>query len=282
MLINFTKMHGIGNDFVVIDNTLGKFNPKSNLIKNWANRHTGIGFDQLLLVGLAKDSKNDFSYTIYNADGSESYQCGNGARCFALFVIEKGLSTKKELSIETKKGIIKVINNSDGMFSVNMGIPKFNNEDIPFIEQEKKLKKQDDLFHKIHLSNKKVINGFNVNVGNPHTVLFSNDIDKLNIEEIGSTIQNSKAFPEGVNVEFVQLVSKNHIKLRVFERGAGETLACGSGACASVVAGIACGFLGYNVLVSLKGGQLRISWNLKDDIVMTGPAQIIFDGVIEY
>lgn len=282
MLINFTKMHGIGNDFVVIDNTLGKFNPKSNLIKNWANRHTGIGFDQLLLVGLAKDSKNDFSYTIYNADGSESYQCGNGARCFALFVIEKGLSTKKELSIETKKGIIKVINNSDGMFSVNMGIPKFNNEDIPFIEQEKKLKKQDDLFHKIHLSNKKVINGFNVNVGNPHTVLFSNDIDKLNIEEIGSTIQNSKDFPEGVNVEFVQLVSKNHIKLRVFERGSGETLACGSGACASVVAGIACGFLGYNVLVSLKGGQLRISWNLKDDIIMTGPAQIIFDGVIEY
>ncbi|SFV85244.1 Diaminopimelate epimerase [hydrothermal vent metagenome] len=289
MKINFTKMHGLGNDFMVIDAINQSISLFPAQIKKLADRHFGVGFDQLLLVERAEDSKNDFKYRIFNADGSEVGQCGNGARCFTRFVIEKKLTNKEvgeHIFVETKEGVIEllVIDHDRNMtinhkaiwspehiiVMVDMGKPIWHPKDIPFRQLE-----NDKATYTVE--NKEV--GV-VSIGNPHAVLIVDDINK-EIEPIAKKIQSSADFPEGVNVNFVKIVDEFNIKLRVYERGVGETLACGSGACATVV------YLGKkgkidgkkSTIVEFKGGRLLVGFD--KSILMMGPAESVFEGQVE-
>lgn len=273
--LKFSKMHGLGNDFMVIDGTTQSFIPNSDIIKQWANRHTGVGFDQLLLVENTDTAGVDFRYRIFNADGGEVEQCGNGARCFAKFVVEQGLTDKQEIVVETLKGIIKPRLNNDGLVTVNMGRPKFAPEDVPFVLRSGESAEQISYI---------VVNGLDsaemslVSMGNPHAVMWVNDVDDAPVASWGAALQEHQRFPERVNVGFMQVIDKNHIKLRVYERGAGETQACGTGACAAVVSGVRLGLLaaGEMVHVELLGGDLFISWQPDGDVMMTGAAVTVF------
>lgn len=279
--LTFSKMHGLGNDFMVIDGTRQYFDPAQAPIAQWANRHTGIGFDQLLLVENTDTAGVDFRYRIFNADGSEVEQCGNGARCFVKFVAEQGLSDKQEIIVETAKGIIKPRLNDDGLVTVNMGQPRFMPEDLPFI-----LRSNEEAGQRTYI----VVNGIDsaemslISMGNPHAVMWVGDVANAPVEDWGAALQNHPRFPERVNVGFMEVVSRKHIKLRVYERGAGETQACGTGACAAVVAGVRLGALdaGELVRVELAGGDLHISWSDGADVMMTGAAVTVFTGEIEY
>ncbi|MDK4689248.1 diaminopimelate epimerase [Kingella negevensis] len=278
--LKFTKMHGLGNDFMVIDGINQTFTPDEKQIVAWSNRFTGIGFDQLLLVERAQNEGVDFRYRIFNADGGEVEQCGNGARCFVKFVSEKGLTQKQEIVVETKRGIIKPRLNDNGLVTVNMGQPRFAPEEVPFM-----LRANETAGKKTYI----VVNGIDsaemsmVSMGNPHAVMLVDNVATAPVEQWGSALQNHERFPARVNVGFMQIVDVHNIKLRVFERGSGETQACGTGACAAVVAGMRLGLLasGENVRVSLPGGDLHISWQDGGDVMMTGPAVSVFDGQID-
>jgi len=270
MILHFTKMQGLGNDFIVIDNLDNSFNEKLINIPKLANRYFGIGFDQLLIVESSVRQSIDFKYRIFNADGEEVQQCGNGARCFALYVYEKELTTKRKFNVETLNGDIELIINDNSTVTVNMGKPEFALSKIPanFDNQ----------------SQKYTINSQEIGVlsmGNPHAVIVADKIENLEINKTAKDIQNSGYFPEGVNVGFMQINSPSNISLRVFERGVGETLACGTGACAAVVYGIENDLLDNNVCVSLPGGDLEINYKKGSEVFMTGPAEFVFEGSIE-
>ena len=270
MRLNFTKMQGLGNDFIVINGLDNSFNENLINIPKLANRHTGIGFDQLLIVESSKMPGIDFRYRIFNADGQEVQQCGNGARCFALFVFEKKLTSKRKLNVETLNGVIELIINDDSSVSVNMGKPEFAPPKIPvnFDNQHKKYS----------------INGKQIGVlsmGNPHAVILADNIENIEIDKTAKDIQTSGYFPEGVNVGFMQIKSSSNISLRVYERGVGETQACGTGACAAVVFGVENDLLDNKVRVSLPGGDLDINYEKGSEVFMTGPAEFVFEGSVE-
>jgi len=270
MRLNFTKMQGLGNDFIVIDNLNGVFNENSINIPKLANRHTGIGFDQLLIVESSETPGIDFKYRIFNADGQEVQQCGNGARCFALYVFEKKLTKKRRLNVETLNGVIELNIIDDSSVTVNMGEPEFTPSKIPanFDNRHKKYSIND-------------IEMGILSMGNPHAVILANNIANLEIDKKAEDIQNSGYFPEGVNVGFMQINSVSNISLRVFERGVGETQACGTGACAAVVFGVENDLLNNKVRVSLPGGDLDINYEKGSKVFMTGPAVFVFEGSVE-
>jgi diaminopimelate epimerase len=273
--INFTKMHGLGNDFVVIDAVTQEIKLSPEQIRLIADRHFGVGCDQLLLVEKALTKEADFGYRIFNADGNEVEQCGNGARCFARFVRDKGLTNKDEIAVETTSGIIYPRLESDGQVTVNMGAPKFEPAELPF--------NADSISERYPLTaqNQDITIGA-VSMGNPHAVYQVSDVDTAPVVTLGPAISSHARFPRGVNAGFMQIIDRSHIRLRVYERGAGETLACGTGACAAMVVGHSWGELDDTVKVDLPGGQLLIRW-LGDHqpVWMTGPATYVFEGTLE-
>ena len=274
MQIQFSKMHGLGNDFVVIDNVTQNVFFSKEKIQQLADRNFGIGFDQLLLVEPPYDPEQDFHYRIFNADGSEVSQCGNGARCFARFVKLKGLTNRNKIAVSTKAGRMVLYLEKDGLVTVNMGVPNFDPAQVPI-----KANKQEKTYI-IRAEDHTFFCGA-VSMGNPHCVLLVDDVQQTDVATLGPLLERHERFPEGVNVGFMQIINPGHIKLRVFERGAGETLACGSGACAAVAVGQLQNKLSKDVRVDLLGGSLRIKWPGKDaPLKMTGPAEHIFDGTI--
>ncbi|MBF7073647.1 diaminopimelate epimerase [Glaciecola sp. MH2013] len=274
MLLNFSKMHGLGNDFVVVDNVTQNVFFSKEKIQQLADRNFGIGFDQLLIVEPPYDPDQDFHYRIFNADGSEVSQCGNGARCFAKFVKQKGLINRNKIVVSTKAGRMVLYIEKDGNVTVNMGRPIFEPARIPFKANKQEntyILREDDATYFFGA----------VSMGNPHCVLEVDDLENHDVEGIGAHIGQNERFNEGVNVGFMQIESRTDIKLRVFERGAGETLACGSGACAAVAIGIMQDKLDKEVNVTLPGGKLTIKWQGGDSLLkMTGPAEHIYDGQI--
>ena len=275
MLVEFTKMHGLGNDFVVIDAIRQELSLTVEQIRFIADRHFGVGCDQLLLVEYAKHSDADFRYRIFNADGSEVAQCGNGARCFARFVRDKKLSYKDNILVDTHAGQLLLSFCDGGLITVNMGVPRHKPALIPLkTEQEEK-------FYSVNINGVERAFGA-VSLGNPHAVLQVNDVNFADVGEWGEALESHPFFPERANIGFMQVLDRNNIKLRVYERGAGETLACGSGACAAVVIGIEQKLLDKDVVVELPGGQLEIHWQGRDQpVFMTGPATSVFEGSIE-
>ena len=273
-MIPFTKMHGLGNDFVVIDaiNHPITFTPRQ--VRALADRRFGIGCDQLLMVERPRTAGVDFRYRIFNADGSEVQQCGNGARCFARFVRDQGLTDKDEIVVETASGIITLYIEGDGMVRVNMGVPNFAPASLPFKAEA------EQLVYELELDGDAVRLGA-VSMGNPHAVLEVADIDHAPVASMGPRLESHPLFPERVNVGFMQVMAKDRIRLRVYERGAAETLACGTGACAAVAVGHRWGLLADEVTVSLPGGELRIRWQGEGQpLWMIGPATTVFEGTI--
>jgi diaminopimelate epimerase len=274
MAIKFTKMHGAGNDFVVIDGVRQQISLTPENIRFLANRNFGIGCDQLLLVEKAQHKDADFRYRIFNADGGEVEQCGNGARCFVRFVHDHKLTHKREIVVETKSGPISPRLEEDGRVTVNMGAPTFEPKQIPFVSDNR------DVMQALQVGND-TIQITAVSMGNPHAVQVVADVETAPVAIQGPLIENHPRFPKRVNAGFMQVLDRTHIKLRVFERGAGETLSCGTGACAAVVAGIQRGLLDATVHVATRGGTLSITWNGEGSPVsMTGPAISVFEGEI--
>lgn len=274
MLLKFTKMHGCGNDFMVIDLVSQYVKLKQHLIPRWADRHFGIGFDQLLVVEPPQSPKADFRYRIFNADGSEVEQCGNGARCFALFVRDKKLTNKNHLIVETKGGVIELFVTANNEVTVDMGVPVLEPDKIPFVADQQAVS-YDVAVNGQHLELSAV------SMGNPHGVLLVEDTKTADVETLGPLIESHERFPQRTNAGFMQIISRSEIKLRVYERGAGETLACGTGACAAVVAGRLRGLLDDTVTVHLPGGSLSIVWPGEGQSVkMTGPCKKVFEGRI--
>jgi diaminopimelate epimerase len=278
MEIQFTKMHGLGNDFVVIDSFAREIQLNSEQVRLIADRHFGIGCDQLLLLAPSDKEGVDLRYLIYNADGGEVSQCGNGARCAAAYLRENalidGLTNGDTITAETNEGIISMTLEKDGLVSVNMGIPGLAATEIPLNTQE------DARQYRLKLSDTE-IRFAAVSMGNPHAVIVVDDVVAAPVLTMGPEVQQQTFFPEGVNVGFMQIIDSGHIKLRVYERGAGETLACGSGACAAVVAGCINSSLNQEVDVELPGGHLLISWAGQGEPVwMTGPATFVYRGQI--
>lgn len=277
MKLQFTKMHGLGNDFIVINAinqpaSLTFLDPAT--IRRLADRHFGIGFDQLLVVEQAREG-GDFRYRIFNADGGEVEQCGNGARCFARFVRDYNLTDKNTIRVETARGIITPTIENNGEVSVNMGVPQFEPAEIPFQAAQRMP------VYPLQIGDK-TIEISAVSIGNPHAVQIIPDIDLAPVTTEGPKIEAHPLFPERVNAGFMQIIDRAHIRLRVFERGTGETLACGTGACAAVVCGILRGLLDTTVQVAMHGGNLQIRWDGKDKpIWMTGPAITVFEGTID-
>ncbi|EGQ8961761.1 diaminopimelate epimerase [Vibrio parahaemolyticus] len=272
MHFHFSKMHGLGNDFMVVDCITQNVFFSQDLIRRLADRHTGVGFDQLLVVEAPYDPETDFHYRIFNADGSEVEQCGNGARCFARFVRLKGLTNKYNISVSTKKGKMILDVEDDGEVTVNMGVPEFEPNKIPFKAKQK------EKTYIMRAGDKTLFCGA-VSMGNPHVVTVVDDVDTADVDTLGPLLESHERFPERVNAGFMQVVSRDHIRLRVYERGAGETQACGSGACGAVAVGILQGLLDESVKVSLPGGELHISWQGPGKpLFMTGPATHVFDG----
>ncbi|WP_319535764.1 diaminopimelate epimerase [uncultured Vibrio sp.] len=272
MHFHFSKMHGLGNDFMVVDCITQNVFFSQDLIRRLADRHTGVGFDQLLVVEAPYDPETDFHYRIFNADGSEVEQCGNGARCFARFVRLKGLTNKYSISVSTKKGKMILNVEDDGEVTVNMGVPEFEPNKIPFKAKQK------EKTYIMRAGDKTLFCGA-VSMGNPHVVTVVDDVDTADVDTLGPLLESHERFPERVNAGFMQIVDRGHIRLRVYERGAGETQACGSGACGAVAVGILQGLLDENVKVSLPGGELNIAWQGPEKpLFMTGPATHVFDG----
>ena len=272
----FTKMHGLGNDFVVIDAVRQPIQLTEAQVRYLADRHFGIGCDQLLIVEPAQTPDVDFRYRIFNADGGEVEQCGNGARCFARFVFDQGLTDKREIRVETKKGIIAPRLEADGNVTVDMGVPVLNPADVPFVSDS------DAFVQPLDVAGRTVAITA-VSMGNPHAVQVVADVDTAPVAEQGPLIEHHPRFPARVNAGFLQIVDEHNARLRVFERGAGETLACGTGACAAVAVGRRWRRLGAAVRVSLAGGELTIAWDGQPDhsLWMTGPATFVFEGSME-
>ena len=275
MKLEFTKMQGLGNDFVVIDAFSRKIELDSRQIRFLADRHFGVGCDQILVVEKPSGMEADFRYRIFNADGGEVEQCGNGARCFVRFVHDKKLTGKREILVETLGGMIAPRLEQDGQVTVNMGEPKFEPNEIPFLADKKALTYALDVDGKeLEISA--------LSMGNPHAVQVVHDVDSAPVTVQGASIESHPRFPKRVNAGFMQILDRKSIRLRVYERGAGETLACGTGACAAVVAGIARGLLDNAVRVSTRGGELVVRWEGEGHPVwMTGPAVSVYEGEIE-
>ncbi|MDP1924654.1 MAG: diaminopimelate epimerase [Thiobacillus sp.] len=275
MNLRFTKMHGLGNDFVVIDGITQTVALTPEQCRHLADRHFGIGCDQILLVEKPTRDDVDFRYRIFNADGGEVEQCGNGARCFVRFVHDKQLTDKTSIRVETASGIIEPRLLDNGQVTVNMGAPRFAPADIPFVATAEALTYPLKVgTHTLEISA--------LSMGNPHAVLKVNDLDSAPVDILGAAIEAHQRFPQRVNAGFMQVLTPHDIRLRVFERGAGETLACGTGACAAAVAGIRQDWLKSPVSVHTRGGDLIIEWAGKDQpVYMTGPAVTVFEGAIE-
>jgi diaminopimelate epimerase len=275
MKIRFTKMHGLGNDFVVLDAVRQPFVPSPAQVRFLADRHFGVGCDQLLVVEKPQRADADFRYRIFNADGGEVEQCGNGARCFVRFVTEQGLTTKREIRVETKCGLILPRLEADGEVTVDMGVPRFQPEEIPFVgDAGADIHQLEILGRYIDISV--------VSMGNPHAVQVVADADAAPVASEGPLIESHPRFPQRVNAGFMQVVDRHNIRLRVYERGAGETLACGTGACAAAVAGMRRGLIDSPVRVRTHGGELSIAWGgAGTPVLMTGPATTVFEGEID-
>lgn len=277
MLIEFTKMHGLGNDFMVIDLVTQRMTLTPELIRLLANRRIGVGFDQLLIVEPPSRPDIDFKYRIFNADGSEVSQCGNGARCFASFVQARKLSFKQRLRVETSSGIITLSTDRYGWVQVDMGKPKFEPDQIPFAPKT---------ITKVGRAYRLDVDGepvqlYVANIGNPHAIIKVDDVLAADVDRLGKLIESHEAFPERVNVNFVQVINQRHVRIRVYERGVGETQACGTGACASVATGIQEGWLdeGVDIRAQLYGGSLAIRWQDGYSLIMTGPTTFVYEGV---
>lgn len=275
MRFDFTKMQGLGNDFVVIDTLSQPLSLTSSQVRRIADRRLGIGCDQVLLVTLAPSPQVDFGYRIFNADGGEVEQCGNGARCFARFVWNRGLARNDRLRVQTAGGIIQIRLEPDGQIAVDMGVPRFAPEQIPFQAD------REAACYTLEFDGQRVEIGA-VSMGNPHCVLRVPAIGTAPVASWGPLLEKHSRFPRRVNVGFMQILSPDHIALRVYERGVGETPACGTGACAAVVIGRRRGWLNRHIKVDLPGGRLRIHWEGDNTVVwMTGPAETVFEGTME-
>jgi diaminopimelate epimerase len=272
-------MHGLGNDFMVLDLISNHITLTPEQIRSLANRYTGIGFDQLLQIEPATDPSVDFNYRIYNADGGEIEHCGNGARCFARFVSDRGLTTKNPIRVKTVNRVLTLLLNENGEVSVDMGIPDFIPEQIPFTT-----KLQENVYHRgIVVDGQELDIQFSaLSMGNPHAVIIVEDIDSTAVKDIGEVLGAHPDFPEGVNVGYMQILSRTEVRLRVYERGVGETLSCGTGACAATVAGCLQGHLDDTVEVQLRGGRLTVNWRQQDShVLMTGPVATVYEGSIQ-
>ena len=275
MKLKFSKMHGLGNDFVVFDGIRQQLVLTPEQLRHLADRHFGIGCDQILLVEAADAAGVDFRYRIFNADGSEVEQCGNGARCFVRFVHETGLTDKREIRVETRSGLIVPRLEGDGSVTVDMGIPRFLPAEIPFVDDE------DVVVYSLDVADESLEISV-VSMGNPHAVQVVASVDSAPVGEHGPLIERHERFPQRVNAGFMQVVDRHAIRLRVYERGSGETLACGTGACAAAVTGIRRGLLDSPVRVTTRGGDLVIVWaGPGKPVMMTGPAVTVFTGEIE-
>jgi len=273
--LKFTKMHGLGNDFVVLDGVRQQFSLTPEQLRYLGDRHFGVGCDQILVVEKPTQDGVDFRYRIFNADGGEVEQCGNGARCFVRFVHEQGLTDKREIRVETMAGIIAPRLEGDGKVTVDMGVPRFLPHEIPFLHDD------DVVVYNLDVADE-TLEVSVVSMGNPHAVQVVDSVDTAPVGEHGPLIESHERFPQRVNAGFMQVVDKHAIRLRVYERGAGETLACGTGACAAAVAGIRRGLLESPVRVSTRGGDLSIAWGGEGrPVLMTGPAETVFSGEIE-
>ena len=296
MKIQFTKMQGAGNDFVVLDETQGKFGLTAVQYKFLGDRHFGVGADQILSVRAAPSPEFDFEYVIHNNDGGEVEHCGNGARCFVRYVRSKGLTDKRSIRVKTVNNALTLTEGEDGRITVDMGAPFFELSDVPFDASHAESESV-NLWQKWQLT---VINTAQsaidlissyrtvavLSMGNPHAVQVVQDVDTAPVHEVGAWMQSHPAFPRRVNAAFMQIVNRSEIKLRVYERGAGETLACGTGACAAVVAGIRLGLLDAQVDVHTHGGLLTIGWKMAEQglqapVMLTGPAVTVFEGVVD-
>ncbi|MDX3772619.1 diaminopimelate epimerase [Chromatiaceae bacterium AAb-1] len=274
MLLHFSKMHGLGNDFMMVDSVSQNVFLTKEQIRQLADRNFGVGFDQLLIVEPPYDPEIDFHYRIFNADGSEVEQCGNGARCFARFVRARGLTNKHKINVSTKSGKITLYVEQDGQVTVNMGIPQLEPARVPFKAQKQ------EITYILRADDHTILCGV-ASMGNPHAVTEVQDIANAPVTQLGPLFEVHERFPEKANIGFMQILSPQHIKLRVWERGVGETLACGTGACAAVVIGQLQKKLQQQVRVDLPGGSLQIRWNGPGQPVkMTGPAEHVFDGQI--
>ena len=273
--LRFAKMQGQGNDFVVFDGVRQRVELTAERVRAIANRHFGIGCDQVLVVERAVDPANDFRYRIWNADGGEVEQCGNGARCFARFVLDEGLTAKREIRVETASGVIAPRVEDSGQVTVDMGAPRFEPREVPFVAERMQPT------YPLTVAGV-AIDASVLSMGNPHAVQVVEDVDRAPVTTQGPLIEHHRAFPNRVNAGYMEVLSRGHVKLRVWERGAGETLACGTGACAAVVAGIRRGLLDETVRVTTRGGDLVIRWpgktNAAAPVMMTGDAVRVFDG----
>ncbi|UCV28727.1 diaminopimelate epimerase [Ferribacterium limneticum] len=275
MKLKFSKMHGLGNDFVVLDGVRQHVSLSPEQLCYLADRHFGVGCDQILLVEKTSQPGIDFRYRIFNADGGEVEQCGNGARCFVRFVHDEGLTEKREIRVETMRGIISPRLEGDGNVTVDMGVPRFLPAEIPFLAED------DVIIHLLDVADETLETSV-VSMGNPHAVQVVESVDAAPVGEHGPLIEKHPRFPQRVNAGFMQIVDRHAIKLRVYERGSGETMACGTGACAAVVTGIRRGLLDSPVRVTTRGGDLTIAWGGDDrPVLMTGPAVTVFTGEIE-
>ena len=270
MKILFTKMHGAGNDFIVINQLNKNYNLTPKEIKILSNRQLGIGFDQLLIIENSVLPNAEFKYRIFNADGNEVEQCGNGARCFLLFLKNSGISDKKTISVETKSGVISLSFEDNNKISVNMGFPNDNPESIPFLQNYSPSQTTyiNDVEHYF----------YPISLGNPHVVIKLDTLDNIDFSLIGEKLQNSKFFPNSVNVGFLRIINKNEIALKVYERGSGLTLACGSGACAASIISIKNGWVTSPVKVQMDGGELIVKWGPNHEAILIGPAKVVFEG----
>lgn len=275
MRIQFTKMHGLGNDFVVIDAVSQHVNLRASQIQKLADRHTGIGFDQLLLIEPPSRPDADFDYRIFNSDGGEVEHCGNGARCFAKFVTDRELTSKPVITVNTARGLIELELTDLGLVRVNMGQPVLDPNALPYAGPAE-LDASQTVALDIPFDQKQF--GL-ISMGNPHAVCIVDSVDSIAVEDIGRAVQMLPQFPDSVNVGFVDIVSQTEIRLRVYERGAGETLACGTGACAAVAYARLLEQLDSQVSVATRGGNLQIEWQgIGHDLMMTGPAESVFEG----
>jgi diaminopimelate epimerase len=275
MQLHFTKMHGAGNDFVVIDLISQHYELRTRDIRQLADRHFGVGCDQVLVVEPPQSAEVDFRYRIYNADGQEVEQCGNGARCFARFVRDNKLTGKRTISVETAGGVIQLRVRSDHEVEVQMGVPQFQPGEIPFTAPARAQS------YPLQVDGRELDIGA-LSVGNPHAVLRVDSTNEADVSHLGPLIECHPDFPQRVNAGFMQIISEQEINLRVYERGVGETLACGTGACAAVIYGISRGWLSDSVTVVLPGGKLSVSWAGEDQpVIMTGPTAVVFEGTIK-
>ena len=274
--LKFAKMHGLGNDFMVIDAINQAFTADATLIKQWSDRYDGVGFDQMLVVEKPDSDEAAFRYRIYNADGGEVAQCGNGARCFARFVREQGLTQLDIIPVQTNAGLLYLESIDATRVRVNMGIPRFEPGQIPLAAAARQPQYQ------VELDGQQIIFSA-LSIGNPHMVMQVDDVASAEVARLGPLLESHALFPQHANIGFSQIIDKTRFKLRVYERGVGETRACGSGACAAMVAGVQLGLLDKQVIAELSGGELNIEWQGGENpVMMTGETAMVYRGEIDY